>query len=205
MSKMSPAGNHEDRLRRLREQIEDFCGRHRLDDRASRIMANMHPADIRKVVATPFPTDCRNPTAFVVSVIRKVEQEAGRAQGYRWDGRSWSEPKLRGRDSRSRSPCGFAASRGRRGSPRRTDGSCRHSDSSREGSHSRSCSVRASHRRRRGHHSSRHDRSRRQQGRSHVKKHKTKKERRNKKGHRRREGGGRRRRDCSDSSYDDSC
>merc|ERR1719384_1561421 len=44
-------------------------------------------------MGTAFPQDCRSTIAFVVSVIRKVETEAGRPQGYRWDGRSWSEPK----------------------------------------------------------------------------------------------------------------
>eukprot|EP00411_Alexandrium_monilatum_P020844 CAMPEP_0175208494 /NCGR_PEP_ID=MMETSP0093-20121207/13650_1 /TAXON_ID=311494 /ORGANISM="Alexandrium monilatum, Strain CCMP3105" /LENGTH=102 /DNA_ID=CAMNT_0016501677 /DNA_START=76 /DNA_END=380 /DNA_ORIENTATION=+ len=102
MSRSRSRGGQEDKIRRLREEIEDFCSLHKLDERASRIMTNMHPVDIKKVIGTPFPTDCRNATAFVVSSIRKVEQEAGRPQGYRWDGRSWSEPKPR-RKEESRS------------------------------------------------------------------------------------------------------
>eukprot|EP00929_Paragymnodinium_shiwhaense_P087080 TRINITY_DN47384_c0_g1_i1.p1 TRINITY_DN47384_c0_g1~~TRINITY_DN47384_c0_g1_i1.p1 ORF type:complete len:303 (-),score=57.06 TRINITY_DN47384_c0_g1_i1:87-995(-) len=85
----------EERLARLRQELEDFTKKHDLDDRAHRIMANMHPFDVRAVMKHPFPTDCRNPTGFVVSVIRKVETEACRAQGYKWDGVDWSEPKKR--------------------------------------------------------------------------------------------------------------
>eukprot|EP00411_Alexandrium_monilatum_P028672 CAMPEP_0175367716 /NCGR_PEP_ID=MMETSP0095-20121207/19806_1 /TAXON_ID=311494 /ORGANISM="Alexandrium monilatum, Strain CCMP3105" /LENGTH=227 /DNA_ID=CAMNT_0016665783 /DNA_START=86 /DNA_END=767 /DNA_ORIENTATION=- len=77
MSRSRSRGGQEDKIRRLREEIEDFCSLHKLDERASRIMTNMHPVDIKKVIGTPFPTDCRNATAFVVSSIRKVEQEAG--------------------------------------------------------------------------------------------------------------------------------
>mmetsp|Transcript_86897 Transcript_86897/g.246407 ORF Transcript_86897/g.246407 Transcript_86897/m.246407 type:complete len:149 (-) Transcript_86897:154-600(-) len=110
----SPGGDHDERLARLRGQLEDFTNKHKLDDRANRIMTNMHPVDAKKVMATPFPKDCRSSTAFVVSVIRKVENEAGRPQGYRWDGRSWSEPKARGRDSRSPSRGGGRGGGGRR-------------------------------------------------------------------------------------------
>eukprot|EP00448_Togula_jolla_P003242 CAMPEP_0170603188 /NCGR_PEP_ID=MMETSP0224-20130122/18782_1 /TAXON_ID=285029 /ORGANISM="Togula jolla, Strain CCCM 725" /LENGTH=179 /DNA_ID=CAMNT_0010928059 /DNA_START=160 /DNA_END=696 /DNA_ORIENTATION=+ len=54
-------------------------------------MTNMHPVDVKKVMAHPFPEDVRSPSGFVVSVIRKVEGEAGRPPGYRWDGKSWSD------------------------------------------------------------------------------------------------------------------
>merc|ERR1719330_1594866 len=96
--------NLDDRLSRLREKIEDFASDKKLDDRATRILMNMHPIDVKRVMTTPFPDDCRSTVGFVVSVIRKVEKEAGRPQGYRWDGRSWSEPKHERKDSRSPPP-----------------------------------------------------------------------------------------------------
>lgn len=122
----SPA-NIEDKISQLKEKIEDFASDKRLDDRATRILMNMHPIDVKKVMSTAFPQDCRSTTAFVVSVIRKVENEAGRPQGYRWDGRSWSEPapergERRGRgggDSRARSPPPRRNDRGGGGGARR--------------------------------------------------------------------------------------
>lgn len=81
----------EERVVRIRRKIEDFVEDHGLDDRVSRIMHNMHPRDVEKVLLVNFPDDCRNPSGFVVSQIRKTETEACRPKDYRWDGRSWSE------------------------------------------------------------------------------------------------------------------
>eukprot|EP00927_Polykrikos_kofoidii_P054343 TRINITY_DN48770_c0_g1_i1.p1 TRINITY_DN48770_c0_g1~~TRINITY_DN48770_c0_g1_i1.p1 ORF type:complete len:219 (-),score=24.10 TRINITY_DN48770_c0_g1_i1:209-865(-) len=140
---MSRAGGDlAERCARLQQEIDDFTRKHGVDDRAQRIMLNLHPTDVKNVMATPFPTECRNTTAFVVSTIRKVEKEARRPQSYRWDGKTWSEPRIaprgldRGRgggggrlDSRSRTRggCGYdgGGDRGRRRSPRGRGGRCR--------------------------------------------------------------------------------
>merc|ERR1719499_2823566 len=79
------------KLRRLRRKIEDFVDKHKLDDRVARIMNNMHPRDAKIVLKVSFPDDCRSPSCFIVSQIRRTESEAGRPKDYRWDGRSWSE------------------------------------------------------------------------------------------------------------------
>mmetsp|Transcript_45338 Transcript_45338/g.84549 ORF Transcript_45338/g.84549 Transcript_45338/m.84549 type:complete len:153 (-) Transcript_45338:96-554(-) len=113
----------DDRLAKLRRDISDFVEDNKLDDRVARIMQNMHPVDVQKVMKISFPDDCRSPSGFVVAQIRKAESEAGRPKDYRWDGRSFSEQsrdrgrrdggkrtsrqerqhKRGGRDSRSRS------------------------------------------------------------------------------------------------------
>mmetsp|Transcript_58231 Transcript_58231/g.131192 ORF Transcript_58231/g.131192 Transcript_58231/m.131192 type:complete len:166 (+) Transcript_58231:77-574(+) len=130
MSRSRSPGGPEEKLRKLRAQIEEFVTDHKLDERVGRIMNNMHPVDLKRVLGTPFPTDCRNNTAFVISTIRKTEQEGGRPQGYRWDGRSWSEPKPRPKDgSRSRSPGrrgggGGGGGRGARRDSRASSRSC---------------------------------------------------------------------------------
>mmetsp|Transcript_9327 Transcript_9327/g.16847 ORF Transcript_9327/g.16847 Transcript_9327/m.16847 type:complete len:154 (-) Transcript_9327:182-643(-) len=127
---MSRSRSPGDKRARLREQIERFVDTHKLDDKVCRIMSNMHPADVRRVMDAAFPQDVRNPSGFIISAIRKVEKESDRPQGYRWDGRSWSEPprgrrressrsrdrgRGRGRsDSRSRSRRGGGGRGGRR-------------------------------------------------------------------------------------------
>ena len=82
----------EERIERLRREIDDFSRDKQLDCRAQRKLLSMHPADAKKVMRTPFPKDCRSTVGFVISVIRKVEAGSGRPQGARWDGRSWDEP-----------------------------------------------------------------------------------------------------------------
>ncbi|CAE7260132.1 abhd13, partial [Symbiodinium sp. CCMP2592] len=79
------------RLTKLRRDISDFVEDNKLDDRVARIMQNMHPIDVQKVMKISFPDDCRSPSGFVVAQIRKAESEAGRPKDYRWDGRSFSE------------------------------------------------------------------------------------------------------------------
>eukprot|EP00440_Ansanella_granifera_P053404 gb/GFBE01057891.1/.p1 GENE.gb/GFBE01057891.1/~~gb/GFBE01057891.1/.p1 ORF type:complete len:152 (+),score=15.01 gb/GFBE01057891.1/:1-456(+) len=79
------------KLAKLRRDIQDFIEDNKLDDRVARIMQNMHPRDVEKVLKCEFPEDCRSPSGFVVAQIRKQESEAGRPKDYRWDGRSWSE------------------------------------------------------------------------------------------------------------------
>mmetsp|Transcript_8687 Transcript_8687/g.19030 ORF Transcript_8687/g.19030 Transcript_8687/m.19030 type:complete len:187 (+) Transcript_8687:76-636(+) len=119
---------------RLREKIEAFADTHKLDDRAVRIMTNMHPVDVKKVMAHPFPEDVRSPSGFVVSVIRKVEGEAGRPPGYRWDGKSWSEPpRRRASGSRSRSRGGGRSRSRSRGCRRGGRGGSRDRSPSRRG------------------------------------------------------------------------
>eukprot|EP00927_Polykrikos_kofoidii_P079074 TRINITY_DN75861_c0_g1_i1.p1 TRINITY_DN75861_c0_g1~~TRINITY_DN75861_c0_g1_i1.p1 ORF type:complete len:308 (+),score=30.81 TRINITY_DN75861_c0_g1_i1:24-926(+) len=71
---------------RLTKDIHLYASEHGLDDRVTNILLNMHPLDVRKVMARPFPRECRSPAGFVISVIRKVEAEADRPLGYRWDG-----------------------------------------------------------------------------------------------------------------------
>eukprot|EP00933_Yihiella_yeosuensis_P020118 TRINITY_DN16215_c0_g2_i1.p1 TRINITY_DN16215_c0_g2~~TRINITY_DN16215_c0_g2_i1.p1 ORF type:complete len:174 (-),score=21.77 TRINITY_DN16215_c0_g2_i1:166-687(-) len=88
----SKSGDMDERTQRHKEKIDDFASDKKLDERATRILQNMHPVDSNRVMDTPFPEDVRNTVAFVISTIRKVENETGRPQGYRWDGRSWSEP-----------------------------------------------------------------------------------------------------------------
>merc|ERR1712007_406721 len=95
-----PDDTEEARLRKLRRQIDDYVHKHKLDHRVSGIMQNMHPGDVTKVMQVPFPEDCRNPSGFVVSQIRRTERDVGRPKDYRWDGRSWNEnASFRYRDS----------------------------------------------------------------------------------------------------------
>ncbi|CAK9054237.1 Alpha/beta hydrolase domain-containing protein 13 [Durusdinium trenchii] len=79
------------RISKLRRDIDDFVKDNKLDERVGRIMQNMHPLDVQKVIKINFPDDCRSPSGFVVAQIRKAESEAGRPKDYRWDGRSFSE------------------------------------------------------------------------------------------------------------------
>jgi len=79
------------RIRRLRKKITDFIDNNNLDNRVSGIMQNMHPSDVVKVMEVPFPDECRNPSGFVVSQIRKAERDAGRPKDYRWDEKDWNE------------------------------------------------------------------------------------------------------------------
>lgn len=91
------------RVRKLRRKIDDYVQRHRLDSRVSGIMQNMHPGDVVKVMEVPFPEDCRNPSGFVVSQIRRTERDAGRPKDYRWNGKTWDQgPKDFG--ARDRTP-----------------------------------------------------------------------------------------------------
>ncbi|CAK0820949.1 unnamed protein product, partial [Prorocentrum cordatum] len=55
------------------------------------IMQNMHPKDVDKVISTKFPEECRNPSGFVVAVIRRTERDVGRPLDYRWSGKSLDE------------------------------------------------------------------------------------------------------------------
>ncbi|CAJ1428612.1 unnamed protein product [Effrenium voratum] len=79
------------RLAKLRRDIQDFVEDNKLDERVARIMQNMHPIDVQKVMKISFPDDCRSPSGFVVAQIRKAESEAGRPKDYRWDGRTFGE------------------------------------------------------------------------------------------------------------------
>mmetsp|Transcript_107691 Transcript_107691/g.347603 ORF Transcript_107691/g.347603 Transcript_107691/m.347603 type:complete len:235 (-) Transcript_107691:84-788(-) len=100
----------EARLRRLRRRIDKYIERNRLDHRVSGIMQNMHPSDVVKVMETPFPEDCRNPSGFAVAQIRRTERDAGRPKDYRWNGRTWDEGP---QDFGLRSPPGGDRGRGR--------------------------------------------------------------------------------------------
>eukprot|EP00927_Polykrikos_kofoidii_P074760 TRINITY_DN70792_c0_g1_i1.p1 TRINITY_DN70792_c0_g1~~TRINITY_DN70792_c0_g1_i1.p1 ORF type:complete len:176 (+),score=25.93 TRINITY_DN70792_c0_g1_i1:134-661(+) len=94
---MSHGRSSDERRRRLRDEIDDFVEKHKLDDKVLGIMANMHPKDVHKVITTPFPQDVRSPCGFVIASIRKVEKEANRPEGYRWDGINWGDEKSRRR------------------------------------------------------------------------------------------------------------
>lgn len=96
-------------------RIADFVGQNRLDGKVSRIMANMHPDDVEQVLDEGIDTDrCRNPTAVVVSRIRKIERAAGRPNALRHYDR---RPPNHGapRDSRSRSRSRYGRRAPRRG------------------------------------------------------------------------------------------
>eukprot|EP00928_Gymnodinium_smaydae_P087115 TRINITY_DN7144_c0_g1_i1.p1 TRINITY_DN7144_c0_g1~~TRINITY_DN7144_c0_g1_i1.p1 ORF type:complete len:172 (+),score=28.25 TRINITY_DN7144_c0_g1_i1:155-670(+) len=124
-SRSRGGGGNGDKLLRLRKQIEDFCDKNKLDDKVSRIMTNMHPTDAKQVMDAPFPSEVRSPSGFVISVIRKVEKENQRPQGYRWDGHSWDEPPKASRGgsrSRSRGGGGRGGGRGRSRSRSRRGG-----------------------------------------------------------------------------------
>eukprot|EP00403_Amphidinium_massartii_P040766 CAMPEP_0178437550 /NCGR_PEP_ID=MMETSP0689_2-20121128/35066_1 /TAXON_ID=160604 /ORGANISM="Amphidinium massartii, Strain CS-259" /LENGTH=188 /DNA_ID=CAMNT_0020059787 /DNA_START=186 /DNA_END=749 /DNA_ORIENTATION=- len=59
--------------------IPGFVKRNRLEDRVGRIMNNMHPDDVQRVMSEgDVPENCRNPNAVIVSRIRRVEKEAQR-------------------------------------------------------------------------------------------------------------------------------
>eukprot|EP00411_Alexandrium_monilatum_P030462 CAMPEP_0175369886 /NCGR_PEP_ID=MMETSP0095-20121207/20923_1 /TAXON_ID=311494 /ORGANISM="Alexandrium monilatum, Strain CCMP3105" /LENGTH=522 /DNA_ID=CAMNT_0016668017 /DNA_START=14 /DNA_END=1580 /DNA_ORIENTATION=+ len=72
----------EEDLRRastLDRRITDFVRDHQLDSKVTRIMLNMNPDDVEQVLEEGMDARrCRNPTAVVVSRIRKIEREAGR-------------------------------------------------------------------------------------------------------------------------------
>eukprot|EP00929_Paragymnodinium_shiwhaense_P074104 TRINITY_DN37908_c0_g1_i1.p1 TRINITY_DN37908_c0_g1~~TRINITY_DN37908_c0_g1_i1.p1 ORF type:complete len:309 (-),score=51.55 TRINITY_DN37908_c0_g1_i1:184-1110(-) len=107
------------RLKEHQSEIQDFCDKHKLDERVHSILAHMHPKDVRRVISKSWPRDTRNPTGFVVSVVRKVEEKAQRPAGYRWDFKSFSaspprrESRGRRRRSRSRSQVSYSPSRSR--------------------------------------------------------------------------------------------
>uniref|UniRef100_A0A7S1ABR9 Uncharacterized protein n=1 Tax=Noctiluca scintillans TaxID=2966 RepID=A0A7S1ABR9_NOCSC len=84
----------------LPKKIDLFVQRHKLDTRVRGIMQNMHPSDAMKVIQVMFPDDCRNPSGFVVSQIRKIEYNAGRAGAIlgRQGGRSGDGDRDRDRD-----------------------------------------------------------------------------------------------------------
>ncbi|CAK0798406.1 unnamed protein product, partial [Prorocentrum cordatum] len=126
----TPAGRHS---RDLDQRISDFVDDHQLDPKVKRIMQNMAPEDAEKVLEEGLnPERCRNPTAVVVSRIRKVEMDAGRANAVK----RYDKGGGRGRRADSRSPvrsrsCGGSRASsgggGRAGSggARRRRGDCR--------------------------------------------------------------------------------
>lgn len=107
-SEAGPPGDA--RLRKLRQRIDRYIERNNLDHRVSGIMQNMHPSDVVKVMETPFPEECRNPSGFVVAQIRRTERDVGRPKDYRWNGKNWDEGP---RDFGFRSPPGGSGYGGR--------------------------------------------------------------------------------------------
>jgi len=74
----------------LEKRIQTFVEQNQLDNKVARIMINMNPADAEQVLDEGIdPSRCRNPTAVIVSRIRKIERAAGRANAMRrYDHRS---------------------------------------------------------------------------------------------------------------------
>eukprot|EP00913_Durusdinium_trenchii_P029212 g27386.t1 len=47
------------RISKLRRDIDDFVKDNKLDERVGRIMQNMHPLDVQKVIKINFPDDSK--------------------------------------------------------------------------------------------------------------------------------------------------
>lgn len=131
-----------DRRGKLRDEIKKFSQTNKLDEKVSSIMLHMHPVDVRRVMNHPFPKEVRSANGFVVSTIRRVEDEAQRAAGYRWDGKSWSDSPRRGwaEQRRPRPLPPFRRSKSQRPASRSRSKSSRLSRRSRSKSRDSSCS-----------------------------------------------------------------
>lgn len=97
-----------DRGSSIDRRITDFVRDNQLDDKVTRIMLNMNPDDVEQVLEEGVdPRRCRNPTAVVVSRIRKIERAAGRPNAMKRYDRRFPSRSRGGRPScsRSRSNC----------------------------------------------------------------------------------------------------
>jgi len=75
----TPSDIELERASTLGRRISHFVGSNHLEDRVGRMMHNMNPDDIDKVMQEgDVPHQCRNPNAVVVSRIRRIEKNACR-------------------------------------------------------------------------------------------------------------------------------
>lgn len=96
----------------LEKRIQTFVEQNQLDNKVARIMINMNPDDAEQVLDEGIdPSRCRNPTAVIVSRIRKIERAAGRPNAMRRYDRHSPDACSRSVYSRSCSAC-WSSSRG---------------------------------------------------------------------------------------------
>lgn len=87
--KMQPRGDRERREQavspqELEKKIDEFCRRHVLEEKVRKMMCNMFQEDVVEILRMGSQTkEARNPTGFVISQIRSLEQKAGRPMGMR--------------------------------------------------------------------------------------------------------------------------
>lgn len=147
----SGANKGEDSGKDLDRRIADFVLDNGLEDRVGRIMKNMLPDDVERVLGEGgVPRNCTNPNAVVVARVRRVERAMQRPNAMkRYDKDNGKRPRSpspyaprRSRSSRRRSRGRGARGRGRvsprGGGPRRhKSGRGRHASSGSSRSYSR--------------------------------------------------------------------
>ena len=86
--------------KRIAKRVEDFAGKHGLDDKAkSRLMHASTDEMAEEVVSRPLGPRARNPSAYVTRVIQQLEKEAAAPQHdnhqqdevEQWGDERWSE------------------------------------------------------------------------------------------------------------------
>lgn len=85
------------------DQVDAFCKEHGVGDKARIIMYNMHPDDLQIVFKEAYRLayQANNPTGFIITRIRNIEQRAGRPWGGKSGERAASDRHVdRPRDSR---------------------------------------------------------------------------------------------------------
>jgi hypothetical protein len=82
-------------LRAIEDRAEEFVRRNKLDDKVARILKNMIPGDVETLLEQGVDlAGCRNPTAVVVSRVRRIETAAGRPSAMkRYDRRNGASPE----------------------------------------------------------------------------------------------------------------
>jgi len=90
--------------RSLDQRIADFARENHLERRVTRIMQNMLPDDVERVLEEGgVPKQCTNPNAVIVARARRIEKAAGRPNALKRYDRRHPSASMGGRRSRSQS------------------------------------------------------------------------------------------------------
>jgi len=101
-----PTESDLERARSLDQRIVDFVNENQLETRVARIMHNMLPDDVERVLEEgTVPQHCSNPNAVVVARVRRIEKAAQRPNAMKRYDTPAADPPRRSHHSRSRSRC----------------------------------------------------------------------------------------------------